>query len=107
MTEHVSLVPAPTHLLAIMLLCKPTCWPYAAITEGTGVALTNAETVVERLESMYNSRLWQPQLLNLTPENWCSVATAPAALQQYLDDPHLANRLGADFVHRVRACFPV
>ena len=107
MTAHVSLVFAPTHLLAIMLLLKPTCWPCAATTEGTGIALTSAELVVERLESMYSSRLWQPQLVDLNPDNWCSVATAPAALQQYLDDPHLANRLGADFVRRMRACFPV
>ncbi|KAL0051192.1 hypothetical protein WJX82_003439 [Trebouxia sp. C0006] len=65
----------------------------------------HAELVVKCLESMYSSRLWQPQLVDLTPDIWCSVATAPAALQQYLDDPHLANRLGADFVRRIKAWF--
>jgi len=101
----VSLVSAPTHLVAIMLLFKPACWPCAATTKGTGTALTSAELVVKCLESMYSSRLWQPQLVDLTPDIWCSVATAPAALQQYLDDPHLANRLGADFVRRIKAWF--
>ena len=92
-----------------MLLFKPACWPCAATAKGTQIALTNAELVEEGLESMYSSRLWQPQLVDLTPDkdNWCSVATAPAALQQYLDNPHLANRLGAGVVRRIRACFPV
>ena len=42
---------------------------------------------------------------SLKSKGRCSVATAPAALQQYLDDPHLANRLGADFVRRIKAWF--
>ena len=51
-----------------MLLFKPACWPCAATTKGTGTALTSAELVVKCLESMYSSRLWQPQLVDLTPD---------------------------------------
>ncbi len=63
--------------------------------------------VLDCLEAMHNSPVWQPQIAKLTPDNWCNAERAPGLLQQFFADPQLTYRMGADVIWRLRACFPV
>lgn len=65
-----------------------------------------AEPAIKFVEAVRKDPYWQPQLAQLSPQQWYSHSEVPQVLQQILAGLNTGHDADAQFVQRAKDCFP-